>query len=288
MKVIQSFWTKPIKDDPEKIQANKILYTLSLQTLKNTFQEVELITDSLGKEILKDLNYDKVSLHLDDNYFQELDPLFWSAAKILPLEKYNEPTIHFDGDFFIFMPEKFNTINQTFDVIVQSRENAWESNYKKQLVIFKNILKSDIMYYTDYYYNFSYNCGILGFKNLQFRSLYIEKYKNILNESLKNVEALKIAQKLHFGFTNVNCFLEQVVLTQTAQNKNIYVKEFIQKSDFLHKPMICPNFKNVFFHAIGTNKFDPKFIKAVEKVININKTSYKPENIRYLINFNRL
>ena len=41
MKVIQSFWTKPIKDDPEKIQANKILYTLSLQTLKNTFQEVE-------------------------------------------------------------------------------------------------------------------------------------------------------------------------------------------------------------------------------------------------------
>ena len=288
MKVIQSFWTKPIKDDPEKLQANKILYTLSLQTLKNTFQEVELITDSLGKEILKDLNYDKVSLHLDDNYFQELDPLFWSAAKILPLEKYNEPTIHFDGDFFIFMPEKFNTINRAFDVIVQSRENSWENNYKKQLVIFKNILKSDIMYYRDYYYNFCYNCGILGFKNLEFKSLYIERYKNLLNECSKNVEALKIAQNLHFGFTNTNCFLEQVILTQTAQNKNIYVKEFIKKSDFLDNTMISPNFRNVFFHGMGTNKFNPKFIKAVEKVININKTSYKPENIRYLINFNGL
>ena len=82
--------------------------------------------------------------------------------------------------------------------------------------------------------------------------------------------------------------MEQVILTQTAQNKNIHVKEFIQKSDFLDNAMISPNFRNIFFHAIGTNKFNPKFIKAVEKVTNINKTSYKPENIRYLINFNRL
>lgn len=82
--------------------------------------------------------------------------------------------------------------------------------------------------------------------------------------------------------------MEQVILTQTAQNRNIHVKEFIQKSDFSHQQTISPDFRNIFFHAIGTNKFNPKFIKSVEKVININKTSYKPENIRYLINFNRL
>lgn len=286
MKIIHSFWSKPILNNLEKLNNIKLFYELSLDCLKRTYKDVELHTDSFGASLLKDLNYDKVHLSFDDDYMQNLDPLFWASSKIFALKTYEEPVIHFDADFFIFRPEKFQFQEQNFDVIVQSKEISWESNYKNQSKYFKSIMK---LPYGDFQYNFAYNCGILGFKNIDFKNHYVHKHFEMVNYAVNYqlIKSLELAEMLLMGQTPFSTFFEQVLLTKLAQDFNLHVKEFVPVIFFDKKTMISSNYLDYFFHAMGNNKWKSEFITAIKKTLETNRINYKSDNIKILINYNR-
>ena len=126
MKIVQSFWTSGGLDSgygwfsPEY---HWMSWALSVLQLRKFYDEVELITDDLGKHILIDvlqLPYTSVRTDLQiamKGYPQEL----WALSKIYSYSIQKEPFLHIDGDIFIWKRfdesvEKAILVAQNFEI----------------------------------------------------------------------------------------------------------------------------------------------------------------------------
>src|ERR1700749_4013895 len=104
MKIVQSFWSAPYlfskKESPgsrfnggwpEK-RFNYFSWALSCLQLSKFYTDVELITDSRGKDLLIDkmaLPYTTVKVRLDE--LDRYDPGLWALGKILSYAQNDEP-----------------------------------------------------------------------------------------------------------------------------------------------------------------------------------------------------
>jgi len=115
MKIVQSFWTRPyMRPGPDPTYSglnagwhhrihNYYSWGLSCLQLRKFYDQVELVTDCLGKEILIDrmaLPYTSVSVAL--NELADCDAGTWSLGKLHAYRIQKEPFLHVDGDIFIF------------------------------------------------------------------------------------------------------------------------------------------------------------------------------------------
>ncbi|WP_276855556.1 DUF6734 family protein [Bacteroides fluxus] len=108
-KIVQSYWSKAYKNSPNSgwafRETHYMSWALSCLQLKQFYDEIELITDSEGADLL--IN----KLHLPyTSYLTTLDklndenPAIWTLGKIAAYEMQQEPFIHVDGDIYIWKP----------------------------------------------------------------------------------------------------------------------------------------------------------------------------------------
>ncbi|HTI07493.1 MAG TPA: DUF6734 family protein [Puia sp.] len=232
MKIIQSFWTKPILAEnvntggsrmnggwPHRM-LNYCSWAMSCLQLRTFYDSVELVTDRLGKEILIDalqLPYSKVHVELDS--LHAVHHGLWSIGKLYAYGMQKEPFIHVDNDVFIWAD--FGAELCRGDVIAQNVQYE-TSSYSNT---FQDILKTFpcIPEYLRQYDGMKFvpciNAGILGGNDIEF----IKKY---VNEALTFIEDNKcqIIDRLSYtDFEDVNVICEQVMLSAfaTAKEKKI-------------------------------------------------------------------
>lgn len=270
MKIIQSFWPRDITDK-EKLKYQFKFYQLSSFLLKLTFSEkyeLHLVTNDAGAEILKNINYyDKINLYFNNPIFKDIDDSLWSFHKVMSLKAYEEPTIHFDGDFFIGDKQDIRLkIDSPYQVIAQSKEfgRAFESNYENQLDIYNKIYdvyKSPV--------NFVYNCGVLGFRDISIRDMFINEFVYKISNALPKLHILKGEAFKYFKETDINCLFEQYTLAELAFVKNVFVRELVSPHYFYRNGMICGHSPiNNFFHACGPSKYSQGFYNLLNNIYN--------------------
>lgn len=297
MKFIYSFNSKPIIDNWREeglgsfsseeqridthLEMSKLIFLKSLSSLKTTFGEnvdVELFTDDIGCKIFCDIKGLRInnSLLKIKNYNKAL----WAVGKILSLSNQSEPVIHLDMDFIIKDHKAFfNIVNENWDILVQSKETYghYKTLYSPNVEIFLNILFQDqtgskyfklntpeFLYYLSYAY--AYNCGVIGFKNLNALQKYTKnslRIYNIFNSDsskiIKYAESFNLISiynrpKAEFPL-DINCLIEQWYLTIFSHYYNFYVKEVAPLSVWNNfqegYAKSIENVSSIYFHPVG-------------------------------------
>lgn len=225
MKIVQSYWTKPSfkKKQSESdrsaggwldIKYNYLSWALSCLQLKKFYNEVELVTDEFGFELLVNklnLPYSNVKVILDD--LNEYNPDLWALGKIYAYSVQEEPFLHVDGDIYIW--ERFAPRIENAALVCQNLEEM--RLYDK---VFNQITK---------YFNFiplellksknkngkikAANAGILGGTDIAFFKNYTEKAFQFVNNNLN------IINKMDVGLFNM--IFEQSLFYALSEDKKI-------------------------------------------------------------------
>lgn len=266
MKIIQTLWlddiTMPFQTKAGWFSAEYhwMSWAFSCLQLKQFYNEVELITNAKGKEILIDklqLPYTKFTIIT----FPELVKTFWSLAKIEAYSIQNEPFIHIDGDIFIW--KKFDDLLEKSPLITQNSED-WFAGYDYMLQQFNDQkLPSFVETNTAL---LSYNLGIVGGENIQFFKHYKEEVLRFVKNNQRLLEGLVETHNHSY----VNMFIEQFLFTQLAHNQHLEVSTlFSEKVTDPDYPDIT-NFYNVpqsktFVHLLGRAKGVPEICQTLSK-----------------------
>lgn len=96
-------------------------WILSFYTAKDSYGQVELVTDDRGADVLVNrigLKYDKVVLALNS---LTVDPGLWMYGKLIAYGLQEEPFLHVDGDVFLWkrLPEEY----ENAQIVVQNLEH---------------------------------------------------------------------------------------------------------------------------------------------------------------------
>lgn len=241
---------------------------LSLATMRRVFDRVELVTDTRGAELLGSLGYD--SVHLDLDHLADLNPRYWSAGKVYALKRYSVPVVHVDGDVFFLKPEIKDLFDEKWDSIVQMKEIG--EHYRKTYSHLIEWMRPALFSWNLGIYNFAYNCGVMGFKDLEFKDHFVEEYFRALRACQLKQDAIdKIGREYE-----INIVLEQSLLTHLALNRNVHVKELIsiERQTF---PGLQPEAERLgFVHLWGPSKYEEKWQRRVEKrLAEIDPEAYR-------------
>jgi hypothetical protein len=268
---IHSFWSKPLLNRRWGLEGtfekSLQMMALSLATMKKVFDEVHLVTDSEGAKLLAKLSYDQV--HLDLDHLANVHHRYWSAGKVYSLQRYNVPVVHVDGDVFFLKPEIRSFFDSDWDVAVQMKEAGehYHKTYSHLIKWMQPALKSwglDL-------YNFTYNCGLMGFKDVSFMHRFVEEYFRALRSCQQNQRTID-GIGLEF---EINIVLEQALLTHLVQNAGAHVKELITL-DRQTFPGLQPEAERLgFVHLWGPSKYEPEWEARVEKrLLEIDPETY--------------
>jgi hypothetical protein len=268
---IHSFWSKPLLNarwgEQGSFEKSLYLTALSLKTMKRVFGRVELVTDSEGAKLLEGLDYDAV--HLDLDHLRDTNPRYWSAGKVLALRRYDVPVTHVDGDVFFLKEEIKTFFDSPYDSIVQMKEVG--SHYSKTYTHLIEMMKPALFNWDLDTYSFAYNCGVMGFKNVEFMHYFVEEYFRALRACEKKQAVIDGIS----GIYEINIVLEQCLLTHLAQNKNLHVKELltIEKQTF---PGLQTAAEEIgFVHLWGKSKYEKKWQQKVEsKLLELDPDTY--------------
>jgi hypothetical protein len=228
-KVVQTFWV-----DNEKYLNGGWLNTkfhlmgwgLSSLTFSRFFENLELITDAFGKEILIDrlqLPYNSLSLAQED-YRSEFEKI-WVLRKIYSYSLQNEPFIHADGDAFLFNLLKHELLDSP--LIAQN----FEYNYPDYIKAF-NEINEKCRYLPSYIKKdkdgklSAVNAGIIGGNEFLFFKTFAKEIDIFLYRNQDYINKLK----LHTFSLNV--FLEQFLFKKIADELalpiTVQLKEHIE------------------------------------------------------------
>ena len=262
MIIVHSLWSLPLLKNrwniKEQFKKSYSLYKLSFMYAKRLGYKVILHTDDQGYNLLKDIGYDRVELSLNDLPQENIK--FWALGKIRAIEIEGINSIHIDGDVFLKSKNIINIFNSDYDVLTQMTESkeSFKKNYLLQLKIVNTVselLKSDIDY--------SYNCGILCFKDLELLKEYID-YIEQLVELYKNNSVINSFYKKAANYYERMLIIEQYALPIVVQRLDRKIKFIINKGDDIKE--ICNYFG--FVHAMGKSKYESYFQNKVKKRIN--------------------
>ena len=255
-----SYWSNGARSDGTDLNSWK----LSLALAKKNYGEVHLVTDSNGKEFLKDLPFTSVINILDDiPKFEKI----WILGKIYAYKYACQfgPFLHLDSDFYIWkaFPKAFTNSP-----------------------IFAQCPDSDLYYEIDGNYIFTPQYDLLKLKN-QNNGLIPEDWDKIVFEKGLNLCPINMGI---FGGTDTNTINEYcnslLTIIHDPKYKNLWectdvdmymVEQFhlkifsiINNVDikFLHGQSDEINFYQIFCHMHGlrtTEPFKSAIAKRVEK-----------------------
>jgi hypothetical protein len=266
VKIIQTFWTgntsvvNPLSLTGGWLSAEYhwMAWALSCLQFRNFYENVELVTDTMGKTILIDLlqlPYTTVRVELD--VLNQYSPKLWALAKIYSYSLQQEPFIHADGDVFIWQPFPATCIDA--DLIAQNFEidfpfyhdplRTVQREFQKiPACMVKELERSKTIY--------SCNTGVIGGKKLA----VFQEYSRLAFDFVDaNIDRLNKVDMNHFNI----CF-EQFLYYTLAKSSNIELIYLIaNKGDFDPTYPGFANFHKVpyqthFIHAMAEYKRNPE------------------------------
>lgn len=228
-------------------------FALSYHYAKKHFKNIRLVTDKYGSSLLGFLDYEDISTSLEE--ISHVDPRFWTAGKIKAAEEQDGEFLHIDGDVFLLDPCLKNIVKSNWDAMVQMREvgGHFHSTYPP---IFEDLRKVYPETERLSLYNFTYNTGVFGFKDLEFRDDYVYQYFDLLYE-------LEMRGVQFPGDRDPNIVVEQSLLTTMAQNQNKHVKELITLDDMSKWDLFGAAERIGYVHLWGNSKYQEEWQERV-------------------------
>jgi len=313
MKILQTLATDNFDDSLNATKNTQTLlyHFMSIESIRKTYgpdQEIILVTDTKGKELIEKYNfpYSSITTALDDYPFSR--PLSLCGYKGYTLSLYpDDDVIHVDND--VFIKKRFPTFT---DTIVQSHEgnllNYTESENCSWNVAFKDILTISLPEILTGRMNSIYNPGVIGFKaNSVVRAEYISTHNTYLNTNTLLLKALSAevlkSSPVTLGRAYISTVLEEAVLYNLCQDNSI-TPTFVLNSSVVGVPPVYDtsrpdllgefygtllNQMNNFhietgylhpFHLKNDNKFEMlRFIGDLDSDSNSTYIPYVAENI---------
>jgi hypothetical protein len=222
MKAIHSFWSKPYLANrwglTDQYRKNIFTYALSALYAKRMFGNISLVCDTKGAELLEIIGYDTIDISL--NELENVNPKFWAYGKIKSLSLYNEPIVHLDGDVLLKGDNLIPIFDSSWDVLVQMKEieTHFSDTYTEMLPVI-----SEIMGWNYGRYNYAFNCGVLAFKDVAFKNRFCHTFFDSIEKCNGNMDLVDTIDQKY----EINCALEQSLLTCMSENDNKYVKEIL-------------------------------------------------------------
>jgi len=263
MKFVQTFWIDEGKNALEapfgwcSAKYHLMSWVLSCLQLTKIHSNVELVTDSRGKELLIDnlkLPYSHVRIEMDNLNF-DCSPQLWVMKKIYSYTLHAEPFLNVDGDVYVFKPFPDEVLSG--DLIAQNIEQDFD--YYKELVRLVNDtfdfvpLAIKIQIESAIPIQAS-NAGILGGHDYRFFSYYYQFVKSFISQNRDKINQLTPVQMVNF-----NAVVEQYIFQCLSNDRNVAVKYLL---DTVYDPSFFEAFANFhylpneisFMHALGDYK----------------------------------
>ena len=207
MKIVQRYWSKPALKKTNlnntdrsaggwlNRKTNYMSWALSCLQFRKFYDEVELVTDQLGYDLLISklgLPYTSVRVILDDlNHYH---PDLWALGKIYTYSVQDKPFIHADGDVYIW-GKLFSEMDNA-PLYAQNVER-FEEFYKP---VFTSIV-SNFMYVPPVLLDFerrngsaAINAGVIGGYDISFFKEYAKGAFEFVDRNLDNLNKINIGK----------------------------------------------------------------------------------------------
>lgn len=264
-RIVQTLWTKPVFQHDNSIgiqrfqggwlnrKYNYMSWTLSCLQFRKFYDNVELVTDMKGKQLLidlLDLPYSNVRIELDclNHYPNSL----WTIPKIYSYMIQEQPFIHADGDVIIW--ERLGGVMESAKLCAQQLV----INHKPQYITLGEIET-----------NFSFipecivkdraenrivrisNAGLLGGTHLEFFKDYATQSFEFVDKNLSQIDQVKTG--------NIGMIFEEYLFYCLAKEKGIEIIYYLDPIEDDFKGTELVDFYNVgsktkLIHPIGTYK----------------------------------
>ncbi len=292
MKIIQSFWSKPsYKKKNVKVhdrnnggwtdkKYNYFSWALSCLQFRKYYEDVELITDETGYEILIEklkLPYTKVDVCLDkiNHYHEDL----WALGKIYAYSIQDTPFIHADGDVFIF--RKFEESFESSPILAQNIEMGYpvyKETFKELQDHFTYIPEDILKYYDTFGEVNGINMGIVGGNDIPFFKQYTEKAFEFIDRNTDHLSKIN-----NIGLFNI--IFEQTLLYSIADKEripvNFYINNINQGFDGICD-VLGSSHQRSYLHALGPFKTVNLIAGQIEDLLRISYPRYHQNIIRLL------
>lgn len=263
MKIVQSFWSKPSykKENINLSDRNKggwidkkynyMSWALSCLQFRKFYDNVELVTDAFGYNLLVDkleLPYTNVKVCLDDinHYHSDL----WALGKVYAYSIQDEPFIHADGDVFIYKKfseefENSNLVSQNIEknyLLYQQVFSTIEDNfdYIPNVLFESKILNNQLI---------GTNAGILGGSDVSFFKDYTKESFHFVDKNLSKLS------KINIGLFNI--IFEQAMFYALSESKSAKVNYLLNNVNQAFDGLcdfITVETKTNYLHALGPFK----------------------------------
>jgi len=294
MKIVQSQWSKPgenqnIAEENKggwlKKKYNYFSWTLSALQLKKFYNNIELVTDKTGYELLinkLELPYSSVIVELDslNHYPKDLFVL----GKVYSYSLQNEPFIHVDSDIFIWKEFESKLVNSP--LLCQNPEdgNFYNEHY---FTIFYSMIKS--FDYCPEILNQSIlknerikavSAGIIGGQNVDFFKIYKSKVFEFAERNMAKFS------KINVKYSNI--VFEQFLFYALAEEMGIDISYLSSETQIFLSSILdftgVPK-KNEYIHLYSGVKKTKLYVDCLEyrlqkdhpthyyKIINLLKTN---------------
>jgi hypothetical protein len=259
---------------------NFYLYLFSTLLIKKLGYDIELYCDKETAEIFSLIPYDKINI-IDFNN-DGISGDFWIWGKLKTQMLMNEPYIHIDGDVFLFRDIIKDQLDNNYKSVVQMIENdktigkSFKTVYSYQGEIFKKKNIGNIKWNK---YNLqAYNCGVIGFSDMNLKNKYIDKAYNILKD-IQNNEDIKI----NCRYDGILMIIEQSLLYYILTENNIKPLEILPKNIIENKKNWLSLANEIgYCHMWSYRKYDDDIQNQIK--FKINKFFPKYKNILTKIN----
>lgn len=284
-KIVQTLWTKPVFEDnstefqnrfhggwPNK-KYNYMAWTLSCLQFRKFYDNVELVTDKRGKELLIDyLNLPYTSIRVELDCLNHYPSSLWTLPKIFTYKIQEEPFFHTDGDVFIW--EKFSETIESAQLCSQQVV----IDHKPQYIIIEEI-KTHFDYIPDCIKKDSEenkvlrisNAGLLGGTQLDFFKEFVEISFAFVDKNLSHLTKLKSG--------NFGMIFEEYLFYCLAKEKGVEITYLLEPLEDDFKGTRLVEFESVpsktkFIHPVGTFKKYQEICDLLANTLLINYPDY--------------
>jgi hypothetical protein len=283
---VQSFWTKPIlensnyKHRSDRLKGGWINHTshlmswaLSSLQLRRYYDDLVLVTDDFGKELLIGLlNLPYTDVRTDLNQLSTFHPDLWALGKIYSYGVQNMPFIHIDGDVFVY--EKFKSKFENSPLVCQNldidlgdyiRILKKMDNYKFEFPDqIKNIRKNLPNLIAS-------NAGIIGGTRVSFFKEYSKIAFDFINNNLSRVPETEIS--------SFNIIFEQYFYYCLARYKNLEIIPYFKSPEMgesLSRNVSFYNapFRSKYIHMMAFFKQNSFLVDQMQAMLRIHHTDY--------------
>ena len=273
MKVYMSLWTNGMSFSNTQIN----LWKLSLALAKKHYVEVDLVTDTNGYELMKDLPFTNFHVELNDipDY-----PTVWCLGKIYTYKfacENNEAFLHLDGDVLLWekLPEELSNS----PIFVQSYDfNINEHPAYDVIKLQQDLGSATPVDWLAHGNLTSFNMGIFGGTNLALINDYCDYAISMINNPLYHRLWSSLPGGLSYkdGFissTTKSCMLEQANLAIFCKNNNVVPSRLFDNREDPNKT----TYKK-YSHLI-MNKHHPIILHNVEERLSQDPYDLEPKDV---------